>query len=82
VSDAAACMALMQEIGRAKASISQGVTGAGSELRSVIDALAAGVRYRLPADTAPEADSVKQVLKVDVLGQDLWSLSDLFYAED
>jgi hypothetical protein len=79
--DAAACMALMQEISRTRAAISQGAAAIGGELRGVIDALAAGSKYRMPADTLPDDDSVKQVLKADVIGQDLWSLSDLFYAE-
>jgi hypothetical protein len=46
-----------------------------------VDGLAAGVKYRLPADTTPTEESVLQVLKADVLAQDLWSLSDLFYAQ-
>jgi hypothetical protein len=79
--DVAACLTLMQEIGRTRALIMQNGAALGNEVRRLVDSLAAGAKYRLPADTTPTEESVKQVLKADVLGQDLWSLSDLFYAE-
>jgi predicted nucleic acid-binding Zn-ribbon protein len=81
VNDAAASLALMLEIGRTKGLLMQNGTELGSEVRRIVDSLAAGTKYRLAADTTPTAESVKQVLKADVLGEDLWSLSDLFYGE-
>ncbi|MEO8315557.1 MAG: hypothetical protein ABI645_12280, partial [Pseudomonadota bacterium] len=81
VNDAGGCLALMQEIGRTKALITQNGAALGPEVRRLVDSLAAGAKYRLPADTTPTEESVEQVLKANVLGQDLWSLSDLFYAE-
>jgi hypothetical protein len=81
VTDAAGALALMQEIGRTKQLISQNGAAPSADVRRVVDGLAAGVKYRLPADTTPTQESVRQVLNADLLGQDLWSLSDLFYAE-
>jgi hypothetical protein len=91
VNDAASSIALMQEIGRAKAAVLQNGTTA-AELRPLVDSLAAGAKYRLPQDTTPTEDSVQQVLRAaapqadsmtrDVLTRDLWSLSDLFYTYD
>jgi hypothetical protein len=80
VNDATASLALMLEIGRTKVLLTQNAA-LGSELRRLVDSLAAGTKYRLTADTIPTAESVRQVLKGDVLGEDLWSLSDLFYGE-
>ena len=80
INDASGSVALMQEIGRVKAVIAQN-SAAGPELRTLVDALAASAKYRLPADTTPAEDSLQPILKSDVLGQDLWSMSDLFYAE-
>jgi hypothetical protein len=71
----------MLEIGRTKVLLTQNGTALGSDVRRIVDSLAAGTKYRLPADTTPTAESIKQVLKADVLGEDLWSLSDLFYGE-
>ena len=82
VADAAGALALMQEIGRTKQLISQNGAAPSAEVRRLVDGLAAGVKYRLPGDTTPTEDSVRQVLNADLLGQDLWSLSDLFYAEN
>jgi hypothetical protein len=79
VNDAAGALALMQEIGRTKALLTQNGATLSSDVRRLVDGLAAGVKYRLPADTTPTEESVLQVLKADVLAQDLWSLSDLFY---
>jgi hypothetical protein len=91
VQDAAASIVLMQEIGRAKATMSQNTPAINAEVRRLVDVLAAGVKYRLAADTTPTAESVQVTLRTslgrseamnwDVLDQDLWSLSDLFYTE-
>jgi hypothetical protein len=81
LSDVAGALALMQEIGRTKSLITQNGTTLSSDVRRLVDGLAAGAKYRLPTDTTPTDDSVQQVLNADLLGQDLWSLSDLFYAE-
>ncbi len=57
VNDASTSIAMMQEIGRAKAAMLQ--SGAsGAELRPLVDSLAAGVKYRLPQDTTPTEESV------------------------
>lgn len=91
VNDAAGSLALMQEIGRAKGAMTQNGANLNAELRPLIDSLAAGVKYRLPLDTVPTAESLLAVLRGslpkpeamtwDVLGQDLWGLSDLFFPE-
>ena len=91
VNDAAGCLSLMQEIARAKAAMVQNGTIASAEVRRLVDVLAAGVKYRQGPDTTPTADSVQHTLRValtrsqamtwDVLEQDLWNVSDLFYAE-
>ncbi|MEO6080327.1 MAG: hypothetical protein ABIQ86_11170 [Steroidobacteraceae bacterium] len=91
INEASGSLALMQEIARAKAAMTQNSEMTSADVRRLVDALAAGVKYRLPADTTPAAESVKAALQAalarsetmtwDVLGQDLWSLSDLFYAE-
>lgn len=91
VADAAASFALMQEIARVKAAIAQSNTVISAEVHRVVDTLAAGVKYRLASDTTPTNESVQitlraslaraEVMTWDVLDQDLWSVSDLFYAE-
>jgi hypothetical protein len=91
VQDAASSIALMQEIGRAKAAMVQNMPAINAEVRRLVDILAAGVKYRLASDTTPAVESVQLTLRTslarseamtwDVLDQDLWSLSDLFYAE-
>lgn len=86
--DAGSCLALMQEIGRAKAAMIQNAAAINAEVRRLVDALAAGAKYRTASDTTPTLDSVQltlrgsgEALAWDVLAQDLWSVSDLFYAE-
>jgi hypothetical protein len=89
--DAGACIALMQEIARAKVGVMSAATAVQPDLQPLMDRLAAGVKYRTDSDTTPVTDSVQLVLRAvmtrpetmiwDVLEQDLWSLSDLFYAE-
>jgi hypothetical protein len=89
--EAPAALALMQEIARAKAAMSQNVAAIRTDVRRLVDQLAPVVKYRAKSDTVPAEDTVREVLKaatgkseaaaIDVLEQDLWSLSDLFYAE-
>ncbi|MEO6186634.1 MAG: hypothetical protein ABIP38_07955, partial [Steroidobacteraceae bacterium] len=88
--DAGSCIALMQEIGRAKAAMVQNAAAINTDVRRLVDGLAAGAKYRTASDTTPTLESVQATLRGaagsdamtwDVLGQDLWSLSDLFYAE-
>jgi hypothetical protein len=88
-SDAASCMAAMQEVARARAALLQGQATLQSEVRRLVDRLAAAASFRTQAETVPLDTSVrsalvgesagKDVAGWDVLGQDLWSVSDLFY---
>ncbi len=91
VQDASGSFALMQEIARAKAAMAQNSATINTEVRRLVDTLAAGVKYRTASDTTPTVESVhftlrsalarSEVMTWNVLEQDLWSLSDLFYAE-
>jgi hypothetical protein len=91
VQDASGSIAMMQEIGRVKAAMAQNGAAISAEVRRLVDILAAGARYRGAVDTTPTVESVQLTLRAalarseamtwDVLDQDLWSLSDLFYAE-
>lgn len=90
--DAQAALALMQEIARAKAAMIQNAVACRTEIRRLADHLAAGVKYRGNGETVPVGDSVQLVLRAalgkseqmswDLLEQDVWSLSDLFYGLD
>jgi hypothetical protein len=86
--DAAGYLAAMQEIARARAVMLQGQPALQADVRKLVDRLAAAANYRTPAETVPVDASVNAVLRAesrpegaefDVLGQDLWSVSDLFY---
>jgi uncharacterized protein (DUF2267 family) len=86
--DAAAYLTAMQEIARARATMLQGQPALQADIRKLVDRLAAAAGYRTPAETVPVVSSVHTVLRsevqsdtaaIDVLGQDLWSVSDLFY---
>lgn len=86
--DAAAYLASMQEIVRARAAMLQGQPALQVDIRKLVDGLAAAASYRTPAETVPVGSSVGGVLRgetrlegaaFDLLGQDLWSVSDLFY---
>lgn len=91
INDASSSIALMQEIARGRTAIKESAVAIGGEVRRLVDTLAAGVKYRLETDTIPVADSVQvtlqgalartETMSWDLLEQDLWSLSDLFYAE-
>ncbi len=87
-SEASAYLIAMQEIARARAAMLQGQAALQADVRKLVDRLAAGAAYRTPAETVPVESSVQAVLGAeprpegadfDVLGQDLWSVSDLFY---
>jgi hypothetical protein len=89
--DAAVCLAAMQEIARAKAAMAQNAQAIRTEVRRLVDQLAAAVVFRKQTDTTPTADTTHAALKAalatpeimtwDVLSQDLWCVSDLLYAE-
>jgi hypothetical protein len=88
--DAPAALALMQEIGRAKAAMLQDQPAIRAEVRRLADQLAAAVKYAGEGEVLPEAYTVQLALRGamprgeqmawDLLREDLWSLSDLFYA--
>jgi hypothetical protein len=86
--DAGAYLTAMQEIARARAIMLQGQAALQADIRKLVDRLAAAASYRTPLETVPVGSSVNASLRVegrpegaefDVLGQDLWSVSDLFY---
>ncbi len=88
--DAAAALALMQEVARARAALIQGAAALLPDVRRLADHLAANVRYLGDADTLPREESVHSALRSglgrseqmswNLLSDDLWSLSDLFYS--
>lgn len=87
-SEAAPLLLTMQEIARAKAAMTQQSAAIRGDVRRLVDLLAPAVKYRAASDTVPVPESVLPVLQgaarvdgADVLGDDLWSLSDLFYSE-
>jgi hypothetical protein len=86
--EAAPYLASMQEIARARAAMLQGQPALQADVRKLVDRLAAAASYRNPSETVPVESSVSAVLRAesrpegadcDVLGHDLWSVSDLFY---
>jgi predicted nucleic acid-binding Zn-ribbon protein len=87
--DAAAALALMQEVARARAAMIQAAATMQPDVRRLADHLAAHVRYLGEGDTLPRDESVQSALRSglgrgeqmswNLLGEDLWSLSDLFY---
>lgn len=86
--DAATCVASMQEVARTRAAIVQGRATLHADSRRLIDRLAATVSYRASSDTVPVESSVQAALQgepgrahssANILEQDLWSVSDLFY---
>ena len=86
--DAAAYLGAMQEVARARAAMLQGQPALQADVRKLVDRLAASANFRTPLETVPAESSVNAVLRAeprpegadfDVLGQDLWSVSDLYY---
>jgi hypothetical protein len=90
--DASAALALMQEIARARAAMVQNAAAIQPDLRRLADHLAAHVRYLGEGDTLPRDDAVHLALRSglgrgeqmswNLLADDLWSVSDLFYGTD
>jgi hypothetical protein len=64
-SDAAACMAAMQEVARARAAMLQGQGALQTDVRRLVDRLAAAASYRAPAETVPVDASVNPVLRAE-----------------
>jgi hypothetical protein len=87
--EAAAALALMQEVARAKAVMIQASAAIQADMRRLADHLAAQVRYGRESDVLPHEGSVQSALGTavgrgermswNVLADDLWGLSDLFY---
>jgi hypothetical protein len=87
--DAAAALSLMQEVARARAALIQNSAAIQPEVRRLADHLAAHVKYVGDSATVPREDSVQAALRMglgrgeqmswNLLSEDLWSLSDLFY---
>jgi hypothetical protein len=87
-----AAMATMQEITRARAILTQAEQTLAGDSRKLADYLASRVQYRLPAESMAGEDAIQSALrsaltrgeqmKWDLLGQDLWSLSGLFYRSE
>lgn len=87
--DAQSALSLMQEIARARAALLQNAAAARADVRRLADLLAAAVKYRSPSETVPGGEALQLALRAslgrgeqmnwDLLGEDLWSLSDLFY---
>ena len=84
-----ALLADMQQIAAARAALIDGAAAVRADVRRLADQLAATVKFRTAADPLPTEESVQLALRAtlpksqpmswDVLGQDLWNLSDLFY---
>lgn len=82
-------MAAMQEVARARTLLTQDPQSLAAESRRLADQLAAQVQYRLPAEALPSEESVQKTLRAvlprgqqmswDLIGQDLWSLTELFH---
>lgn len=87
-----AAMTAMQEIARVRVALTQNAEGLAADARRLADHLAANVQYRLPGETQPRAESLQLALRSalgrsqhmhwDLAGQDLWSLSELYYGAE
>jgi len=86
--DAASCVSSMQEVARTRAAIVQGKATLHADARRLIDRLAAAANYRAATETVPVENSLLAALRsepraesaeANVLSQDLWSVTDLFY---
>jgi len=87
--DAAAALATMQEVVRAKAAMMQNAAAMQSDVRRLADHLAASVRYVRDGDSLPGDESLQAALRSglgrgermswNLLTDDLWGVSDLFY---
>ncbi|MET0312607.1 MAG: hypothetical protein ABW051_11200 [Burkholderiaceae bacterium] len=82
-------MSAMQEISRARHAMMQNENTLAADARRLADHLASQVQYRLPGETMPGEQAVNAALRSalkrgepmnwELLGQDIWSLTDLFY---
>jgi hypothetical protein len=87
-----AALASMQDFARGRAALTQNAPGLAGDVKRLADHLASQVQYRLPGHTVPGEDSVKKALRSaltrgeqmnwDLLGQDLWSLSEVFHSAE
>jgi hypothetical protein len=90
--DAAAALAMIQEVARAKAAMLKGAADLQPEVRRLGDHLAAHVRFASERQVLPDEDSVQAALRLglgrgetmswNLLSDDLWSVSDLFYGTE
>lgn len=90
--DAAAALAMIQEVARAKAAMIKNSAEMQSDIRKLADHLAAQVRFVGDSHVLPSEQSVQAALRSglgrgermswNLLSDDLWSVSDLFYATD
>lgn len=90
--DAAAALAMIQEIARAKAAMIKNAAVLQPEVRRLADHLAAQVRFVGDRHVLPSEESVQVALRSglgrgermswNLLSDDLWSVSDLFYGPD
>jgi hypothetical protein len=87
-SDLPACVTTMQEVARAKVAM-QGNAATAADARRLSGRMLTTVSYRSAAATVPTEDSVlaslrgclakPELMTWDVLREDLWSVSDVFY---
>jgi hypothetical protein len=90
--DAAAALAMIQEVARAKAAMIKNAAEMQADIRRLADHLAAQVRFGSENHVLPSEQSVQAALQSglgrgermswNLLSDDLWSVSDLFYGTD
>jgi len=90
--DAAAALAMIQEVARAKAAMIKNAAEMQPDIRRLADHLAAQVRFASENHVLPSEQSVQAGLQSglgrgermswNLLSDDLWSVSDLFYGTD
>ncbi len=90
--DAAAALAMIQEVARAKALMIKNAAALPTDVRKLADHLAAQVRFASEHHVLPSEQSVQAALQSglargermswNLLSDDLWSVSDLFYGTD
>jgi hypothetical protein len=90
--DAAAALAMIQEVARARSAMLKGSAELQPEVRRLADHLAAQARFVSESQVLPDEDSVQAALRLglsrgetmnwNLLSDDLWSVSDLFYGSD
>jgi hypothetical protein len=90
--DAAAALAMIQEVARAKVAMNRSAATMPADVRRLADHLAAQVRFAAEGHVLPGEDSLQAALRSglgrgermswNLLSDDLWSVSDLFYGTD